>query len=163
MKPSVRWIPVTILAFASATAGAASTSTTFNVTATVIDVCLVSAGNLGFGTYNPIGGSGLNGTSTITVTCTLGTGYNVQLDPGANGGSVTTRQMIRTSGTEVLNYSLYRDAGRTLNWGQTDNTDTLSSTGTGLSQGHTVYGSIPASENVPTGSYSDTVNVTVSY
>jgi len=169
MKPSVRWIPVTLCAcsaaLGSAAALAGTATSSFNVTATVIDVCAVSAADLGFGTYSPIAGSALDGTSTITVTCTLGTPYNVQLDPGAHGGgSVSTRKMQRTSGgSETMNYSLYRNAGRSLNWGQTDNTDTLSATGNGLSQGHTVYGRIPASENVPTGSYSDTVNVTVSY
>lgn len=163
MKPSIRWIPVIAAAWVCSNAGAASTATTFNVTATVIDVCAVSAANLGFGTFNPIGGSALDGTSTITVTCTLGTAYDVQLDQGANGSAVSDRKMLRVSGTETLPYSLYRNAGRTQNWGQTNSTDTLSSTGTGLSQGHTVYGRVPASGNVPTGSYSDTVNVTVSY
>lgn len=166
MNPSQRWISVTTLiasvAFASA-AQAATATTSFNVTSTVIDVCAVSAGNLGFGTYSPIGGSALDGSSTITITCTLGTPYNVRLSQGANGSSVTARKMLRASGTELMNYSLYRNAGRTQNWGETDNTDTLSSTGTGVSQAHTVYGRIPAAENVPTGSYSDTVTVTVSY
>lgn len=169
MNPSVRWKTVTLVASLagwSGLAAAAGTATSsFNVTATVIDVCAVSTANLGFGTYSPIAGSALDGTTTITVTCTLGTPYNVRLDSGTHsGGSVSTRKLQRTSGgSETMNYSLFRNAGRTQNWGETDNTDTLSSTGTGLSQGHTVYGRIPASENVPTGSYSDTVNVTVSY
>lgn len=168
MKPSVRFISAVVLASGSfhggqAVAGTATSS--FNVTATVIDVCAVSTADLGFGTYSPIAGSALDGTTTITVTCTLGTPYNVRLDGGGHsGGSVSTRKMQRTSGgSETMNYSLFRNVGRTQNWGETDNTDTLSATGTGVSQGHTVYGRIPASENVPTGSYSDTVNVTVSY
>lgn len=169
MKPSIRWLCVVSLSSTCALGGglavAASATGSFNVTTTVIDVCAVATSDLGFGTYNPIGGAALDGTTTITVTCTLGTPYNVQLDAGAHGGgSVNARKMQRTSGgTETMNYSLYRNAGRTQNWGETDNTDTLSATGTGLTQDHTVYGRIPASENVPTGSYSDTVNVTVSY
>lgn len=129
----------------------------------MIDVCAVSASNLAFGTYSPISGSALDGTSTITVTCTLGTPYNVRLSAGAHGGSVSTRQMLRASGTELLDYYIYRDAGRTQNWGLTDNTDTLTSAGTGVLQNHTVYGRIPASVNVPIGSYSDTVTVIVNY
>lgn len=165
MKPSVRIIAGCTLcaALAPGLALAATTTTTFNVTATVIDVCAVSAGNLSFGTYSPIAGSALDGTSTITVTCSLGTAYNLRLDGGTNGSGVSARQMLRASGTELMNYSLYRDPARTNNWGQTDNTDTVSATGTGLNQDHTVYGRIPASENVPAGSYSDTVTVTVSY
>lgn len=166
MKPSVRWISVTFCVLGSGLCQAAGTATSsFNVTTTVIDVCAVATANLGFGTYSPIAGSALDGTTTITVTCTLGTPYNVRLDPGAHsGGTVSTRRMQRTSGgTETINYSLYRNAGRTQNWGETDNSDAVSATGSGLSQDHTVYGRIPASENVPTGDYSDTVNVTVSY
>jgi spore coat protein U-like protein len=169
MKSSVRFISAMVLAAGGSLSGlavAAGTATSsFNVTATVIDVCAVSTANLGFGTYSPISGSALDGTTTITVTCTLGTPYNVRLDAGGHsGGSVSARKLQRTSGgSETMNYSLFRNAGRTQNWGETDNTDTVSATGTGLSQDHTVYGRIPASENVPTGSYSDTVNVTVSY
>lgn len=162
-NPSFRWILSAVVLAGASAAQAASTATTFTVTTTVIDVCAVSASNLGFGNYSPIGGSALDGTSTISVTCTLGTAYNVRLDQGANGASVTDRLMLRDSGSETLPYYLYRDAGRTQNWGVTDNTDTLSSTGTGVSQGHTVYGRIPAAGNVPAGSYSDTVNVTVNY
>lgn len=165
MNPSPRWffVAAAVLALVSPRGWTATTTTTFTVTATVIDVCAVSASNLAFGTYSPISGSALDGSSTITVTCTLGTPYNVRLNAGANGGSVSTRQMIRSSGTELLDYYIYRNAGRTQNWGLTDNTDTVSDTGTGLSQGHTVYGRIPASVNVPVGSYSDTVTVTVNY
>jgi spore coat protein U-like protein len=164
MIPSRRLIAVAALTTLPAVSQAASTTTTFNVTATVIDVCAVSAGNLGFGTYNPISGSALDGTSTITVTCTLGTPYHVRLSAGANGGGVTTRKMLRTAGgSETLDYALYRDSNRTNNWGQTDNTDTLDQSGTGVSQGVTVYGRIPASTNVPPASYSDTVTVTISY
>lgn len=163
MKPSQRWISVTTLVALAGAAEGATTSTTFNVTATVIDVCAVSAANLSFGTYSPIGGSALDGTSTITVTCTLSTPYNVRLNQGANGSSVTARKMLRASGTELMNYALYRDSSRTQNWGQTDTTDTLDSTGTGLAQAHTVYGRIPAAENMPAGSYSDIVTVTVDY
>ena len=169
MKPSTRWISAVSLTSVFAGWGglavAGSATGSFNVTTTVIDVCAVATNDLGFGTYSPIGGTALDGTTTITITCTLGTPYNVRLDAGAHGGgSVSARKLQRTSGgSETMNYSLYRNAGRTQNWGETDNTDTLSATGTGLTQGHTVYGRIPASENVPTGAYSDTVNVTVSY
>jgi spore coat protein U-like protein len=160
----LRLLSIVVGLVTPALAVASTTSTTFTVSATVVDVCAVSAGNLGFGTYNPISGSALDGTSTITVTCTLGTPYHVRLNQGANGASVSTRKMLRTAGgAQTLDYSLYRDSGRSQNWGQTDNTDTVDQSGTGVSQGITVYGRIPASTNVPPASYSDTVTVTISY
>jgi spore coat protein U-like protein len=61
-------------------------------------------------------------TSTIDVTCTNTTPYNIGLE-GLNGGSVTTRQM-KSAGPALINYSLFSDAGRTVNWGNTVGTDT---------------------------------------
>jgi spore coat protein U-like protein len=62
-----------------------------------------------------------------------------------------------------LNYALYSDSARTLNWGETDGTDTVDSTGTGANQSFTVYGRVAASQNVPQGSYSDTITITVNF
>jgi spore coat protein U-like protein len=52
-----------------------------------------------------------------------------------------------------------------LNWGKTDDTDTVNGTGTGilLPADHTVYGRITKNQDVNTGAYSDTITVTVSY
>jgi spore coat protein U-like protein len=39
----------------------------------------------------------------------------------------------------------------------------VTGTGTGLSQDHTVYGSVPAAQAVPAGDYQDTITVRVYY
>ena len=62
---------------------AATTTTTFNVTATVLNSCSVTATDLAFGTYDPASVTDKQGASTITVTCTLGTAYYRQGDYGA--------------------------------------------------------------------------------
>jgi len=67
------------------------------------------------------------------------------------------------SGTNVLNYQLYSDSARSTIWGNTVGTDTVTGSGTGLALDHTVYGSIPAAQVVPAGSYQDTITVTISY
>lgn len=155
-----RILPASLIAGLTLASPAPAQTTTFTVSATVSDACSTSATDLAFGAYT---GTQLDSISTISVTCTLGTAYDIRLDDGANGSTVTTRQMIRSGGSEVLNYSLFSDTLRTTNWGETDATDTVSGLGTGLSIPHLVYGRIPASENVPAGSYSDTVTVTISY
>ncbi len=152
-----------VAALSPAAALAATATTTFNVTATVLKVCTVSAGTLAFGNYDPTAATPTDGTSTISVLCTLSTPYTVRLSQGANGSSVTDRQMIGGGGSDTLAYSLYRDASHTQNWGETDTTDTLDVTGTGVLQAHTVYGRIAAQTTAPVGSYSDTVTVTVNY
>jgi spore coat protein U-like protein len=149
-----------LLAVAPAPAGAATTTTTFQVTATVQATCLISATNLAFGTYT---GAQTDATSTISVTCTSSTPYNVGLDPGtATGATVTTRRMSGPGGA-LLGYALYRDAAHTQNWGNTVGTDTASGTGTGSAQSLTVYGRLAASQYVTPGAYADTITATISY
>jgi spore coat protein U-like protein len=144
---------------------AATTTTTFGVSATVVDSCSVSATALGFGNVDPVSlaGTAVDATTTVDVTCANGTAYDVGLDAGtATGATVTTRQM--TSGANTLNYALYSDSGRTTNWGNTVATDTVTGTGDGTAQSLTVYGRIPSGQGtVPTGAYSDTITVTVTY
>ena len=134
-------------------------TTTFQVTATVQATCLISATNLAFGTYT---GAQVDATSTITATCTNTTPWNIGLNAGlCPGGTVTTRCM--QSGAAQLTYALYRDAARTLNWGNTVGTDTLAGTGTGSAQASTVYGRITAGQLPAPGGYVDTITATVTF
>ena len=140
---------------------AATVGTSFGVSATVQATCVVATPSaLAFGTYIPTAAS--NGNTTISVTCTNSTGYDIGLDQGANGTSVTARQMI--NGSALLNYTLTRDSsGGSLNFGNTVHTDTVHGAGTGAAVTTTVYGQVPSGQYVAVGAYSDTVNVTVTY
>ena len=152
------------LAGAMPAANAATASGSLTVTASVASVCLISNGTLAFGSYDPTSGAVLNGSTTVTLTCTLGTPYKIGLDAGAGSGATVTLRKL-TSGGNTLSYRLFRDASRTLNWGNTPSTDTLDATSSAgsLTNTITIYGQIPASEAVPTGSYSDSVAITVTY
>lgn len=154
-------VPAACAALFAAPAYAGTATTTFQVTATVASNCGISATTLGFGTYHT--DVQLDGTSTVTVTCTSGLAYNVGLDKGINGADVTHRAM--NSGVNTLSYSLFSDSSRTVNWGNTVGTDTVSGTGNGSAQPLTVYGRIPAVQPtyVPAGSYADTITATVSF
>lgn len=144
----------------SPSAHAAVTTDTFLVSANVSATCTVSANDLTFGDYARID---LPATSTISVTCTNGTEYHARMNQGLNGTSVTDRKMKLTTGADTLNYGLYRDAGHTQNWGETDDVDTTNGTGDGSAQSLTVYGLIPGSQNPSVGTYNDTITVTLSY
>lgn len=164
-KNTFRVIGAATVLAASLTAQAATQTTTFNVTATVVSACSLSAANLAFGNYDPLAVTNTDGTTSVSVTCSLLTPYNLGVSAGAHGASVSTRKMlISGGGTETLSYSLFRDALRTLNWGVTVGTDTLSALGTGLAIPTTVYGRIGSGQvTAPIGAYSDTVTVTVTY
>jgi spore coat protein U-like protein len=145
------------LGFASTPAGAATSQATFNVTASVAATCSISANPLGFGAYTGVVN---NATTTLSVYCTNTTPYNVGLDAGLSGGTVTTRAM--KSGTNTLAYWLYSNAGMTTNWGNTTGS-WVAGVGSGSAQTITVYGQIPAAEPMIIGSYSDTITATVNY
>ncbi len=141
-------------------AHAATATTTFQVTATVQATCLISATNLAFGTYT---GVQVAQTSTISVTCTNSTTYNVGLNAGtAPGATVTTRKMTGPAGA-LLGYALYQDAAHSINWGNTVGTDTEAGTGNGSAQTLTVYGLLAAGQFVTPGAYVDTITATVTY
>ena len=139
--------------------------------------CSVVGLPLAFGAYGSPGGAQVDSTATLTVTCTpdaillsCRTDYTVRLSTGTSG-SYSPRQLA--SGANRLNYNLYTSAARTTVWGNgTGGTGTVAGTIStsilGLiclagNNNHTVYGRIPASQNVAAGLYSDTITVTVTY
>lgn len=147
-------------------AGTATGSLTVN--ATVSSTCLVSSGGgtLSFGAYDPINTNAsapLQQSGTFQIQCTNGLTATILLGQGLNAGSGSTdaapiRNM--TNGTSMLNYQLYTTGARSTVW---DNASGVSQLTTGQTQTMTVYGSIPAGQNVTSGSYSDTVVITVNY
>ena len=143
---------------------AATITGSLPVTASVINNCVLgSITSVAFGNYDPTSTTPNNNTGSIVVTCTSGDVYNIGLNAGTfAGATVTTRRMTGPS-AGGLAYALFRDAGRTLNWGVTIGTDTLQQTGTDLPQTATVFGQISPLQAVIAGSYADTVGITVTF
>jgi spore coat protein U-like protein len=153
-------LALSLLPVPAAPAVAATAASTFTVTATVQATCLISATSLTFGTY---AGVQADASSTVTVTCTNTSPYNVGLSAGlATGATVTTRSMTGP-GSALLGYALFRDTARTLNWGNTIGTDTVSGTGNGSAQALTVFGRVAATQFVAPGAYTDTITATVTF
>lgn len=156
------------LSFAAAGSYAATATSNLAVSASVSNNCLIDAsGGLAFGAYDPVSAnaaSDLDSSGTIAVTCTNGASTSITLGQGANAAVGSTdaaplRQMNDGS-TNNLSYNLYSDAGYTTVW---DNSTGVSYTGTGAADSVTVYGRVGAGQNVPAGSYSDTVVATVTF
>lgn len=153
-------LPLAVGLVLNAQASAQTATTSFTVTATVIAACAVAAANLSFGNYNPTAGTALDGTTTVTVTCTPGTSYTVALNNGAN--FATTRRMA--AGANFLGYELYKNPERTDRWGGAGG-EVLTPPGpAGITpSAYTIYGRVPSAQAVPTGAYLDTVGVTVTF
>ena len=140
------------------------------VTATVESNCTIDASaGLDFGVYDPIvankSGSNLDAQGSVHVVCTNGSAVTITLGQGDNhiAGSAAApqRRMVDGTGLSFLSYFLYSDASQTV-WGDTALTG-KADTGNGADQSLTVYGSVTGGQNVPVGSYSDTVLATVTF
>lgn len=158
---------VTALACSSTLASAAvysngSKTSTFEASLKIIADATVSANPLDFGQSQGTLSTAVNVNTTISVTATNTTPYNVGINAGnAPGSTVAARLMGGTGGnTSTVAYNLYQTAGAT-NWGNTQGTDTKSGTGTGAAQTLTVYGQIPAQATPQPDTYKSTLTVTV--
>jgi spore coat protein U-like protein len=148
----------------AATYNNGTATATFTVTLTLQANCTIAATPLNFGT-NGVLTTALNQQTTVAVTCTNTTPYNVGLDAGTvAGSSITSRLMAGTAtgntGTTV-GFQLYQDAGRATVWGNTQGTNTVAGTGTGSAQSITVYGQVPAQATPKPDTYQTTVTATV--
>ncbi|WP_199084418.1 spore coat U domain-containing protein [Bosea sp. ASV33] len=150
-----------VSAFVFTQANAATSVGNFQVQINIQATCIfVAASDLNFGNAGVLSAS-VDSTSTISVQCTTTTPYTIGLNQGVNGSSVTTRQMAGAGG--LINYSIFRDAGRTQNWGTTAGSDTVAGVGNGAAQNYTVYGRVPAQTTPAPALYTDTITVTVTY
>jgi spore coat protein U-like protein len=149
-------------------AWAGTTTGSLTVTATVSGTCVISSGGgtLSFGTYDPVNTNAstpLLQSGTFQIQCTNGTNATILLGQGSypgNGSTDSAPVRNMSSGAAQLNYQLYTTIGRTVVW---ENVIGVSQVATGLAQTVTVYGSIPAGQNVSPGTYTDTVVISVNY
>ena len=152
---------------AAGIAQAATTGTSFQVTATVQSTCSATAATLAFPNYTP-GGGAQTGNTTISVKCTKNTPFTVALNAGSTTGDAFAQRLMG-SGTNTLQYNLYTSAALATVFGDgTGGTGTVAGTGLGVATANSVqvFGQVPDSATnqaaVP-GNYTDTITVTVTY
>lgn len=148
------------------TGGSAGTPSTipFTVNGSVPNTCTLSpkpVPDLAFGNVPGLITANVDRTTTIGMLCTGRTAWQIGLGNGLNANGNIRR--MRNAGGQFVTYELHRNSGYNSRWGNTLNTDTLSGTGTGVSQPQTVFGRVPAPQTPNVGAYSDTVTVTVTY
>jgi spore coat protein U-like protein len=126
---------------------------------------ITAASGVSFGAYDVFSLSDLTGTGSFAVTgCTRNASrYVARLSRGSSN-SYTFRTML--SGSDSLNYNLYTNATYTSVWGNNSgNTDDVQQTnsGNGVGPTITIYGKIPAGQDVPAGSYNDNITITITF
>jgi spore coat protein U-like protein len=165
MKTMTKMMLVLVMAGASAFAGTVTSNMT--VSATVSADCRIdSVGAMNFGTLGiafAIAGTNATSNANVGYTCVnTGAAPTIRFGQGSNAASGSTdaaplRRMM--SGSNYISYGLYSDAGHSTVW---NNTTGLKGTANGTAQTVTVYG-LATAANVPAGSYSDTVVVSVDF
>lgn len=143
----------------------AATTASFQVSANITTGCLVvggvsNYGALNFGTFSALATSTATAQlpgSSVKLQCTPGVTLNMQVDGGQNPG--TSRNM--KAGNSLLAYQLYRDAGfsQSLGIGQSVTVPYSDSNSISLP----IYGRLSLPGNVPAGSYSDVVQVQLTW
>lgn len=154
----------------SGAAMAATETGTLTVSATADGACSVGDGTLDFGSFQTIavgaggaqgGASDIDASIGVPVVCTNGTTGAITADDGMNVDTAV-RRLRKGVTTDYIKYALYSDSARTT---AMTSSEGISVTGDGTDQTATVYGRIAAADltNQPTGSYSDTVTMTITY
>lgn len=136
--------------------------------------CSVSMTGVAFGVYDSVGTAPTDSTGNLTVRCVHTGGgavranYTVTLSTGSSG--TYARRQLR-SGTATLNYNLFDDATRTRVWGNGTGGSAIISGSLLVNPGnyvvnemlHPIYGRIPAQQAADTGTYGDTIVVTLTF
>ncbi len=127
--------------------------------------CVINATSLQLGSYDPITRQSVDSYSEIHLNCDQGVMFRIRLDPGAHAASSFQPRKLRAlNGVGTLAYNLYTDSSRTRVWGDsTGNTDIKVGIGTGNSQTLIIYSRLLARQNVPAGTYTDTVVINVDW
>jgi|SRR3954470_12862769 spore coat protein U-like protein len=173
-----------VLLLADAPAFAGTVTKTFNATASVAAKCVMSnVANLDFGSYDPVvtnAGADLPGSTSFTLTCTKGASPAIEMSVGnANFGGNLAAKRSMNNGTATagnyLSYDLYLPSAVGAAGGGVTATASLWGDGTSgtvtyspsvpsvAAQTITIFGAVTAGQDVPVGSYTDSVTATVNF
>lgn len=158
-KPRIL-LAAALAAMAWAPALAATETDVLTVQVTVQEACSIAGTTIDFGTYTGGQAAVLDAQGAITYSsCAAGT-LTIALD-GGSAGNVAGRQMGNGNGGNI-NYQLYRNSTRSQVWGSEGDAQqiVLLEAGSGSVP---VYGRIAAGQVVGAGTYTDTVNVTMTF
>ena len=143
---------------------AATATANLGIGTTVSANCSITTTAVTFpAAYDPVGTNAAadsDGTGNIAVTCTKGAGTSIALNLGANFTGTQAR-MKGPGATDYLNYQLFSDAARTVDWCGV--TRTIAAAPSKATQNFIVYARIPRNQDVSVGAYADTVVATLNY
>lgn len=143
---------------------------TLSVFAEVVASCSsLDAADIDFGASPAINGT-RDVATQISVVCTVGTPYTVELDYGISptGAGSTQRQVTDFASGQFIDYTIFQPAAggaaaTTQPWGLAANNQEFNGLGNGAAQTLTATGRLDQNDAVTPGLYTDLVTVYLSY
>lgn len=132
----------------------------FNVTANVVNDCVITTSPVAFGAHGILAGA-TRATGTLAVRCTAANSYRIALNGGTVTNTPSDRRMKNAATGETVAYRLSSSLDGPI-WGDgSGGTMTYDNVGIGATQQITVYGSIPVQATPTPGDYIDKVTATI--
>jgi len=131
--------------------------------------CNLSTTSVAFGAYDVLSSSLVDTTGNVRISCNGFVLSNaiVSIGPSSGTTNINPRTMKLTTGSDLLEYYLYSDSGRTTVWGNgTSGTSTQTVFILGVlffTRDLTIYGRMLPGQNVSVGTYTDSLVVTITY
>jgi spore coat protein U-like protein len=138
------------------------------VSATIGGNCTITTVAVGFPAYDPIVTHATDAddstAGSVTITCTKGAATTIGLGLGSTPAGNQMRMSDGSTPANYLNYGLFQDANRSVLWGNADpNLMKPAVAPDKKARAFPVYGRIPAGQDLPAGTYKDTVVATVNF
>jgi spore coat protein U-like protein len=144
---------IVVLAMSSVSMAATKTNP-LNVTATVVANCnITSVTDITFGTYDTTSLTPLDANGDMTFRCTKNTSYKAY---------ITGVRAMTGGGADTLTFTLFSDAGHTTAF-PIDNSGAPTNAPSNAPISKTVYGRIPATQDVGVDTYAQVLVATVEY
>jgi spore coat protein U domain-containing protein, fimbrial subunit CupE1/2/3/6 len=164
-----------MLALVAVPAFSATATSNLAVSANVNNNCTISTTAVAFGAYDPLvthASTPLDASGTVTIACTKGSATTMALDLGLNA-SGSTRRMTDGSGN-FLTYEAYQPPNNTPGsacsyttptvWGTSGaNLFTPAVAPSKAARIYNVCGEVAAGQDLPSGTYNDTILATVNF
>ena len=146
---------------ASPCAAAGRATNQFLASVNPVSSCTVSAAPLIFLIPVPTN-LNVDSTSTITIKCPPNTAYTIDIDRGLYSNGIN-RRVYNAGFNAYINYDVYKDPPRSAVWGTGGARNVGGNSGlTGIAL-LTVYGRVNSVKTLRSGSYTDTLTVTITF
>jgi spore coat protein U-like protein len=126
--------------------------------------CSIATTSIAFGNYDVFSASPTDTTGSVSFTCNATASIAITLSKGSS--PTFSRRRLNGPPPDTLNYNLYLDVARTTVWGDgTASTATYTNTNPPVNTQVvvTIYGRIPAGQDVSAGTYTDTITATINF